>query len=135
MIVRYQYAVNHVADKMVNANGEEREIMQNQINMYLEEADCIKGLISSTTEADPREESSSVPPSFSTTQRIPLQTPPSDLLSDIGRMFMGIGREVRNFDRKYKITETAVNTAKEVTSKTAEVISNPEVHVYSLCDV
>lgn len=130
MIVRYQYAVNHVADKMVNANGEEREIMQNQINMYLEEADCIKGLISSTTEADPREENSSVPTSFSTTQRIPLQTPPSDLLSDIGRMFMGIGREVRSFDRKYKITETAVNTAKEVTSKTAEVISNPEVHVY-----
>ena len=136
LIPRYQHAVNSVADQMVHVEGEEREDMQKKINMYLEEADCIKGIINSTAETNPVHESSSILVPFPTTPRqsIPLQPPPSDLLSDIGRMFIGIGKEVRSFDEKYKISETAVNTAKEVTAKTAEVITNPEVDLVCVAD-
>lgn len=123
-----------MADNMVNSEGPERERMQKTISMYLEEADTIKGLMKSDSQGvgAPVQESTAIP---LPTEEIPgthipiNQSQASDVLSDLGQMFIGIGREVRLLDEKYKVSETAINIAKDVTAKTAEVVSNPDVHV------
>ncbi|KAK8810112.1 hypothetical protein WA538_003663, partial [Blastocystis sp. DL] len=112
----YQNAVNQLADKMEASADGNKEEMQKQIHMYLEEVECMKSAMKERKEENP---SPSVQGGDSTSS---IPHPTADFWTGLGEAFNGLGEEVRSIDQKYGISEKA----KEVGTKASNIINSPE---------
>ena len=93
LIYRYQSAVNQLADQMESSPDGNKEGMQKQIHMYLEEVECMKSAAKEKSEANP---APSVPEGVAHSP-IPspvVEHPPADFWTGLGEAFKGLGEEV-----------------------------------------
>lgn len=93
LICRYQSAVNQLADKVESSSDGNKEEMQKQIHMYLEEVECMKSAVKEKSEENPApsvQEGVSHPPNPSPT----VEHPPADFWTGLGEAFNGLGEEV-----------------------------------------
>ena len=93
LIHRYQSAVNQLADKMEASSNGNKEEMQKQIHMYLEEVECMKSAVKEKSEENPTpsvQEGAVNPP----TSAPSVQHPSADFWTSLGEAFNGLGEEV-----------------------------------------
>ena len=84
--------MNQLADRVESSPEENKESLQKQIHMYLEEAECMKSAMKEKEEnaAPSAQEGDALPPNPSAAAA----HPPADFWTELGKAFNGLGEEV-----------------------------------------